>query len=282
MSTAVWVTPWPDPMLDVIGHDPRNGQHLARSLTRPRRRSLMESMRTLALLFVVAAVGFPVAPSGAATNPQPPSETFDTDFDGKVDFTIYDTNFDGVFEWPSGSKSVPWRARCRRSGRHGGQRRDYRGHDRVRRAVVQRAGCTPGATSRFRPETTIFITGDTDLTLTAAFKATAPSLIAFDVFDEGVTQRITAKSISITSLFSTVYVVNFNTDVSNPLVFLSADSISLVGKKADAGLDVEGASLAARKITLEVPATNSAFSQITVSESVLDDGPGKHRPSERR
>ena len=65
----------------------------------------MESMHTFALLFVVAAVGFPAAPSRAATNPQPPAETFDTDFDGKVDFTIYDTNFDGIFEWPSGSKS---------------------------------------------------------------------------------------------------------------------------------------------------------------------------------
>ena len=84
----------------------------------------------------------------------------------------------------------------------------------------------------------------------------------------------------MTSLFSTVYVVNFNTDVSNPLVFLSADSISLVGKQADAGLDVEGASLAARKITLEVPAANSAFSQISVSESVLTTDPARTgRPS---
>src|SRR5262249_61697742 len=73
--------------------------------TRLRGGSLMESMRTLALLFVVAAVGFPAAPSGAATNPTPPAVTFDTDFDGKVDFTIYDTNFDGVFEWPSGSQT---------------------------------------------------------------------------------------------------------------------------------------------------------------------------------
>ena len=39
-----------------LGLGPRAGQHspLMRSLTRPRRRSLMESMRTLALLFVVA------------------------------------------------------------------------------------------------------------------------------------------------------------------------------------------------------------------------------------
>ena len=214
------------------------------------------------------------------TQPQPPAETFDTDFDGKVDFTIYDTNFDGVFEWPSGSKS-------------------FRGDLNVFVPVVMEGsvgitadsiafdaplssapGAPLGNLTLSARDGSIFMTGDTDLTLTAAFKATAPSLIALDTFAEGATQRITAKSISMTSLFSTVYVVNFNTDVSNPLVFLSADSISLVGKQADAGLFVEGASLAARKITLEVPATNSSFAQITVSESVLTTDPARTgRPS---
>ena len=267
-----------------LGLGPRAGQHtpLMRSLTRLRGGSLMESMRTLALLFVVAAVGFPAAPSGAATNPTPPAVTFDTDFDGKVDFTIYDTNFDGVFEWPSGSKS-------------------FRGDLEVAVPVVMEGSVAitadsiafdaplssaPGAPlgnltlSARDGFGSIFITGDTDLTLTGAFKATAPSLIALDASGGGATQRITAKSISMTSLSSTVYVVNFDTDVSNPLVFLSADSISLVGKQADAGLDVEGASLAARKITLEVPAANSTFSQINVSESVLTTDPARTgRPS---
>jgi hypothetical protein len=240
----------------------------------------MESMRTLALLFAVAAVGFPAAPSGAATNPTPPAETFDTDFDGKVDFTIYDTNFDGIFEWPSGSKS-------------------FRGELNVFVPVVMRgsvgitadsiafdaplysaAGAPLGNLTLSARDGSIFMTGDTDLTLTGAFKATAPSLIALDAFTEGASQRIAAKSISMTSLFGTVYVVNFLTDVSNPLVFLSADSISLVGKQADAGLEIEGASLTARKITLQVPATNSVFSQIHVSESVLTTDPARTgRPS---
>ena len=271
--------PWKSPVTVTI---PERVSGNMRSLTRLRGGSLMESMRTLALLFVVAAVGFPAAPSSAATNPTPPAVTFDTDFDGKVDFTIYDTNFDGVFEWPSGSKS-------------------FRGDLEVAVPVVMEGSVAitadsiafdaplssaPGAPlgnltlSARDGFGSIFITGDTDLTLTGAFKATAPSLIALDASGGGATQRITAKSISMTSLFSTVYVVNFDTDVSNPLVFLSADSISLVGKQADAGLDVEGASLAARKITLEVPAANSTFSQINVSESVLTTDPARTgRPS---
>jgi hypothetical protein len=240
-------------------------------------------IHTLALLFVAAAVGLPAAPSGAATNPEPPAETFDTDFDGKVDFTIYDTDFDGVFEWPSGSKS-------------------FRGELNVFVPVVMEGsvGITadsiafdaplssaPGAplgnlTLTARDEFgSIFITGDTDLTLTGAFKATAPSLIALDAVDEGTSQHITAKSISLTtSLFGSIYVVNFYTDVSNPLVLLSADSISLLGKQADASLIVTGASLAARKIRLEVPATNSTFSLISISESVLTTDPARTgRPS---
>jgi hypothetical protein len=237
-------------------------------------------MHTLALLFVVVAVGFPVAPSGAATTPEPPAETFDTDFDGRVDFTIYDTDFDGVFEWPSGSKS-------------------FRGDLDVFVPVVMEGsvGITADSIAFDAPLSSapgaplgnltltardgfIFLTGDTDLTLTGAFKATAPSLIALDAFTEGASQRIAARSISLTSSFGTVYVVNFLTDVSNPLVFLSADSISLVGKQADAGLDVEGASLAARTIRLEVPAANSLFSLINVAESVLTTDPARTgRPS---
>src|SRR5262249_29062876 len=35
-----------------------------------------------------------------------PSRSFDTDGDGAIDLTIYDTNGDGFFEWPTGTKSL--------------------------------------------------------------------------------------------------------------------------------------------------------------------------------
>ena len=38
-----------------------------------------------------------------------PSRSFDTDGDGDIDLTIYDTNGDGYFEWPTGTKSLPGR-----------------------------------------------------------------------------------------------------------------------------------------------------------------------------
>lgn len=237
----------------------------------------MESPRTLILLLAVVTVGVPAVPCVAAVAQEPPAETFDTDFDGTVDFTIYDTDFDGVFEWPSGSKS-------------------FRGELNVFVPVVMRGsvGITADSIAFDAPVSSapgaplgnltltardgfgsIFMTGDTDLTLTGAFKATAPSLIALDAsFTEGASQRITAKSITLTTgLFGSIYVVNFNTDVSNPLVLLSADSISLLGKQADASLIVEGASLAARKIRLEATATNSSFSLITLAESTLTTDP---------
>jgi hypothetical protein len=36
-----------------------------------------------------------------------PSRSFDTNNDGKVDITIYDTDGDGYFEWPAGSRTLP-------------------------------------------------------------------------------------------------------------------------------------------------------------------------------
>ena len=36
-----------------------------------------------------------------------PSRSFDTNSDGKVDITIYDTDGDGYFEWPAGTRTLP-------------------------------------------------------------------------------------------------------------------------------------------------------------------------------
>jgi len=57
-----------------------------------------------AFALVAALMAGTVRPAAVAATP---SRSFDTNNDGKVDLTIYDTNGDGYFEWPTGSRTLP-------------------------------------------------------------------------------------------------------------------------------------------------------------------------------
>jgi hypothetical protein len=62
-------------------------------------RTIRPEVSVLALLVLLA-----VGPAWAQ-----PSRSFDTDGDGQVELTIFDSNGDGFFEWPSGTRSFPGR-----------------------------------------------------------------------------------------------------------------------------------------------------------------------------
>ena len=72
----------------------------------------MQSSRSLSRGLIVAMAAALVLVAACPRRSQAqPARAFDTNNDGIVELTIFDSDGDGVFEWPPGAMSLPER-RC--------------------------------------------------------------------------------------------------------------------------------------------------------------------------
>jgi hypothetical protein len=245
-------------------------------------KDIMRISRFLAPALAAFTLAGPLAVAAHATTTPPRVEhDFDTNFDGKIDLKIYDTNGDGIFEWPTGSKTLPGDLEVDVPVvMHGsvGITADDIAFDDVLTTFpgAPLSSLTLTARGDFG---SVFVSGQTNIVATGKVTATAPGIVSFDSApdpDDFHASTVTAgSSITLTSLQDTPYIYDFNYDPNESTVpgeVFKAPTINMYDKGTDSGIETYGAELEAKVINLE--ATNSkSDGNFDVNNTVLTTNP---------
>ncbi len=227
----------------------------------------MQRWRSVALATIMAALLLP-APAHADV----PSIEIDTDWDGKVELTIYDKDGDGRYEWPTGLRRFP-------------------GELALFDPVVMRGtvGITATDVSFYGGVTTDPAAPLTDLTMTARggsinlenSNAVATHNVVLTADREvsigGDNRLVAGNQLNITSLTSAVY--GFNTSaaqVGTPeggWTLTAGTRVSILAKGKEGSVDLVNIGIRSREIAIDTPNTSSEYRFFTLEDSVLTTDP---------
>ena len=204
---------------------------------------------------LMAGTGGPAAV--AAT----PSRSFDTNNDGKVDLTIYDTNGDGYFEWPTGSRTLPGQLNFTATDRIA-----FSGSTTIQ--MTQGVSYTTGSELVTRPDAPLVklviianggdVTGFGLLDLAASGDVSITAKGAVNLY--GTTHVTTPGTITLSSKTSGANVAQLTPDDYAPGAFalLAGKAVNLKAAGNGASIFVEFARVGSRVVNLTATTSNGA------------------------
>jgi hypothetical protein len=210
-------------------------------------------------LVVVAAVASALSMLTALDAASVPTYEIDSDFDGRAELRIFDTDFDGYYEWPAGSRSfngdlfvdVPvvmvGDVSLKSKGAVGFERMvTFPGVPMRSLTMESREGTIIAAAD---------ITATFDIRLTGGFYVALFEEVRFHAEDELV---VTARdgSVDISGLFNAP---------PDDWTLSGGTSITLSGKGREGGINLFDARVRSRKITIDVPnGFNESFRRVSM------------------